>query len=280
MSVHVDHTNEQRAARAFTAQSPVFDAMYGSDPVIRYKRERVRAHVMTHVAPGSRILELNCGTGEDAIFFARHGYRVHATDISDGMLQQLQQKIDGNGVTGLTKEQCSFLQLQQLRDKGPYDAVFSNFGGLNCTGDLHAVVRSVDTLLKPGGTITLILISNFCLWELLLLFRGKFRTATRRFFASGGRSAQVEGRPFKCWYYSAKQVRRMLPGYDVLSTEGLCTLVPPSYIQGFAAKYPGLFSFLARAEKRLAGTWPWRYFGDYVMITSRKIEAPAAAPDL
>ena len=43
-------------------------------------------------AAGS-ILELNAGTGTDAVWFAERGYRVHATDIAEGM----QDKAEGEG---------------------------------------------------------------------------------------------------------------------------------------------------------------------------------------
>ena len=36
---------------------------------------------------GAHILELNCGTGEDALFLARHDMSVVACDASEGMIQ-------------------------------------------------------------------------------------------------------------------------------------------------------------------------------------------------
>ena len=48
-------------------------------------------------------------------------------------------------------ELCSFTELQNLNDKGPYDLIFSNFAGLNCTGELDKVLHSFSPLLKPNG---------------------------------------------------------------------------------------------------------------------------------
>ena len=59
------------------------------DTIIQYKRKRVRDHVLNFLNPNSHILELNAGTGEDAIFFAQQGHTVHATDISDVMQAKL-----------------------------------------------------------------------------------------------------------------------------------------------------------------------------------------------
>ena len=265
--MRIDDTNEELAAKAFTRQSAVFDQLYNGDPVIQYKRHRVRDHLLAHVAPGCSILELNAGTGEDAVYLAGKGYRVHATDISSGMITQLKNKI----THGVTCEVCSFTRLDNLDNKGPYDCIFSNFAGLNCTGDLEKVLTHFEGLLKPGGVVVLVLLPSFCLWETLLMFRGKFKTATRRFFSAKGRKANVEGTSFRCWYYSPRSVIRTLKQqFKVMDVEGLCIIVPPSYIDGFAGKYSRAFSFLCKMEERLKKKWPWRSIGDYYIISLKK----------
>src|SRR5882757_9478960 len=91
--------NEQNAAKAFSEQAPVFDELYSGDLIIQYKRDRVRKHVLGFLNECSNILELNSGTGEDAIFFANLGHTIHATDISEGMQLQLKEKINKAGLT-------------------------------------------------------------------------------------------------------------------------------------------------------------------------------------
>ena len=85
MNDPVNTVNEQAAAKAFGKQAPVFDSQYTADTIIQYKRKRVRDHVLRYLKSKSTILELNAGTGEDAVFFAQNGHTVHATDISDPM---------------------------------------------------------------------------------------------------------------------------------------------------------------------------------------------------
>lgn len=266
------NTNEQMAALAFSGQALIFDQIYGEDTIIRYKRRRVRSHFLSHANPGGHILELNSGTGEDATYFARNGFKVHATDIAEGMQNQL--KIKAASLIGqgqLSTELCSFTQLDSLNNQGPYDAIFSNFGGLNCTGELNDVLRSFDSLLKPGGVATLVIIPPFCLWETLLMLRGKFRTAARRWFASNGRQAKIDGNYFTCWYYTPRYVKKHMPkSFEVIDLEGLCTIVPPSYIAGFAEKHPAVYMRLVRLEDRFKRVFPFRYWGDYFVITIRK----------
>lgn len=264
--------NEERAATAFTKQSVVFDELYSANEIIQYKRERVRKHVQKLLTRNSNILELNCGTGEDATWFAKNGYTAHATDISSGMLNVLQQKIKTSNIESkVSFELCSFTELNKLHDKGPYDLIFSNFAGLNCTDELAKVLLSYSPLLKRNGIVTLVLLSKFCLWEFLLLFKGKFKTAFRRFFSSNGRKAHIEGEYFKCWYYNPSFViRHLKKDFELLSIEGLCTLVPPSYVENFATKYPRAFQFLKSKEDKWKHRWPWRSIGDYYIISLRK----------
>ncbi|MES1224654.1 MAG: methyltransferase domain-containing protein [Bacteroidota bacterium] len=272
MNVQQHHMNEQHAAAAFSRQSVIFDQLYSGDTIVQYKRERVRQHLQTLLKPGSHILELNSGTGEDAIWMAQQGYYVHATDIATGMQEQLLQKVKALGLQQQISNECiSFTQLDKLQQQKKYDHIFSNFAGLNCTGQLDKVLQSFNVLLKPGGTVTLVILPKFCLWEFLLLFKGQFKTAFRRLFSRKGVTAHVEGAYFTCWYYNPSYVIKHLEQqYKLIGIEGLCTIVPPSYMEGFAEKNPRLYNFLQRKEAAYKTKWPWRSVGDYYIISFRK----------
>ena len=263
---------EQAAAAAFSRQAPLFDGLYQEDTIIQYKRQRVREHTGDFLQPGSHILELNAGTGEDALYFAQQGHRVHATDISPAMQEMLHRKIADQGMSSqVTQEICSFTELELLQNQGPFDHIFSNFAGLNCTGRLEKVLDSFQHLLKPGGHVTLVILPKFCLWEFLLLFKGKFKTAFRRFAGRKGARAHIEGAYFRCWYYNPSFVRRRMKArFEVCRLEGLCTLVPPSYLEHFDTKHPKMYRWLVKKEDRWKGRWPWKVTGDYYIITLRK----------
>jgi ubiquinone/menaquinone biosynthesis C-methylase UbiE len=272
MTAAAPQFNEQRAEEAFSRQSVIFDELYSTNTIVNYKRERVHHHVLQYIKPGGTILELNSGTGEDALFFAKQGHTVHATDISFGMQMQLRQKVKKNNMEHLiSNELCSYTQLQNLVNKGPYDHIFSNFAGLNCTGELDTVLTCFSDLLNADGVVTLVVLPKFCLWETLLVFKGKFRTAFRRMFSKNGRMAHLEGTYFTCWYYNPSYIIKHLEHqFELLSVEGLCTIVPPSYIEGFAEKYPSAYSFLKKTEEKLKLSGPWKYIGDYYIISLRK----------
>jgi ubiquinone/menaquinone biosynthesis C-methylase UbiE len=272
MNTQIDQNNERQAAIAFDGQSAIFDELYAGEGIIQYKRNRVREHLLKYLKPGSHILELNAGTGDDAVYLAKIGFRVHATDISRGMQEKLMEKVAFNRLAAsVTNEVCSYTDLPALKNKGPFDCIFSNFAGLNCTGDLDQVLAGFDALLKPDGIVVLVILPRFCLWESLFFLKGKFRTAFRRFFSSNGRKANIDGASFTCWYYSPAYIKRNLQDrFYVLEVEGLCTIVPPSYVDKFPEKYPKIYSYLCKTENRYKNKWPWKYIGDYYIISLRK----------
>lgn len=264
--------HEQQAANAFNKQSSVFDSLYSENIIIQYKRNCVRQHVEKYIAANSNILELNAGTGEDAVYFAQQNHQVHATDIAENMQQVLREKRQHyNLVNNITTELCSFTQLNKLQNKGPYDVIFSNFAGLNCTRDLDKVLTSFSALLKQGAIVTLVLLPPFCLWETLLVLKGDFKTAFRRFNSKQGAPAQIEGVKFTCWYYKPSFVINCMKNdYELLSIEGLCSIVPPSYFENFPYKHKKLFKKLVALENSFKKTWPWKFIGDYYIISFGK----------
>src|SRR5580693_7931070 len=112
--------NEQQVAAAFSKQARSFDDYDAGNTIIHYKRNRVREHVLRYLPASGSILELNAGTGTDAVWFAERGYRVHATDIAPGMAEKLREKVKLRGLeTRVTTELCSFTALGTLRQQGP-----------------------------------------------------------------------------------------------------------------------------------------------------------------
>src|SRR5690348_8612224 len=115
MSEVIKYDTEAAAIEAFSRQAPVFDHIYGNDTIIQYKRKRVRDHIESFLLPHSSILELNAGTGEDAIYFAQKGYYVHATDASERMQTEMLHKIAGTYLERkISHDICSFTRLENL----------------------------------------------------------------------------------------------------------------------------------------------------------------------
>jgi ubiquinone/menaquinone biosynthesis C-methylase UbiE len=260
---------QQKVSAAFSRQSLVFDELDEKNQILAWIRDKVRKHVLSYWKQGEHILELNAGTGLDALFFAQQGFYVHATDNAPGMLAVLSHKVNrlslGNRVTS---QQCSFLELDKIQ--GKYDHIFSNFGGLNCTKKLDEVIHSFSSLLKPGGTATLVIMPPICPWEMLLAFKGNFKIAFRR-LKKNGTPSHLEGIYFNSYYYKPSQVKKMFGlGYKLLSIKGLASLVPPPYLENFPSHFPRVFKRLTSMEDTLGGIWPFNKWADHFIITLQK----------
>jgi len=76
------------AGRAFDSIAETYDQLFTNSKVGRAQRDVVWQRA-AHLFPcGGRILELNCGTGEDAVFLAERGIEVTACDASVLMIHQ------------------------------------------------------------------------------------------------------------------------------------------------------------------------------------------------
>ncbi len=253
--------------RGFSAKALVYDD-YGADhPVILWARAQVREHLMTLVPPSSHVLELAAGTGADAVFLAERGYRVHATDLADGMVAETLRKIETRGLADrLTVQQASFTDLERVTG-GPYDLVFSNFGGLNCLPDLTEMTRGLPGVLKPGGFVTLVIMPPVCPWELVQALRGDFKTAFRRLHPRGV-LARVASAHFMTYYFRPGQVLRALgPAYRRVALRGLSLFSPPSYLEQFSRGYPRLFRRLTEMDERFASLPLLNAMGDFFILT-------------
>jgi ubiquinone/menaquinone biosynthesis C-methylase UbiE len=259
-------TDHQAVRRAFSKQAANYDQADRANSILTGWRERVYQHLDQFLNNGSAILELNAGTGIDALRLAQAGHTVLATDAAPGMVLQLQQKtFDPSAQGRLTALACSYENLEQLPDM-KYDHVFSNFGGLNCCADLELVVRQLTRLLKSGSRITWVIMPPICPWEWLWLLRGKwsaFRRLSRR-----GVMAHLEGEYFMTYYYSLGDVRAQLgPKFTLLKTVGLGAVSPPPASYSFVRRFPLLSRMLNTLDERISGHFPFNLWADHIITT-------------
>jgi ubiquinone/menaquinone biosynthesis C-methylase UbiE len=256
-------------AEAFSRTAEKYDQFADDHPHLTRMRNKVYAHLTHFLQPGARILELNAGTGTDAVHLAQQGFHVHATDIAPGMLGRLTEKIERLGLHDrLTFQQCSFTDLASVTG-GPFDAVFSDLGGLNCVADLSPVIAQLPAILRPGGTVTWVLMPRICLWELALVFTGQFRLATRR-LAHAGTRAHLEGQYFQVYYFDpASIISKFASAYQLLALEGLSVITPTAESKNLARRFPRLYAALSWLDDRLSPLPPFSTWGDFYMLSMR-----------
>jgi SAM-dependent methyltransferase len=245
-----------------------YDATFSHSAVGRRLRARVWALLERWVLRGSvglknqisnpKVLELNCGTGEDALWLAQRGCQVLATDVSAAMVQVAQQKIEQAHLGEKARAQvCGFADVGQLAD-ADFDLVFSNFGGLNCASP--AELRQLGTLIfpkiKPGGQFVAVVMSRFCWQETgYFLLKNRPRTAFRRRSREAIQARLDDQNSVPTWYYAPAEFARFFPDFNLKTAQPIGFWLPPSYLNPFFEKRPRLLRALDFLEKNTAPAW-------------------------
>ncbi|MFC8128343.1 class I SAM-dependent methyltransferase [Streptomyces sp. NPDC057302] len=114
------------------------------------------------LTPGSA-LDLGCGEGGDAIWLARQGWRVTATDISRVALGRAAEHAAQEGVADRVDWQQH--DLGESAPAGSYDLVSAQF--LHSMHDMprEEILRSAAAAVAPGGTLLIVGHMGFPAWD-------------------------------------------------------------------------------------------------------------------
>ncbi|MER5280641.1 class I SAM-dependent methyltransferase [Streptomyces sp. NPDC002809] len=112
--------------------------------------------------PG-RALDLGCGEGADAVWLARLGWQVTATDISRVALDRAAEHGAEAGVA--ERIDWQFHDLGVSFPEGEYDLVSAQF--LHSMGDLprEQILRRAAAAVAPGGVLLIVGHAGFPAWE-------------------------------------------------------------------------------------------------------------------
>lgn len=204
-----------------------------------------------------KILEINCGTGEDAIWLASLGHDVIATDISPAMIEACQQKLEFSNRRQPFFSVCGFDQLDEMFQSESFDLVFSNFAGLNCLDPfkLEQLLVTLNRIIKPAGNLAVVIFGRFCLSEIFYyLVKLKPRHAFRR-WSPGPVVVPLKKGTVQPVYYHP--VKKLMSGnyFSLVTKRPIGFLIPPSYMEALVVKFKNVFNMLSRMEKKTGFSW-------------------------
>ena len=252
------------AAAAFDAAADGFDARFGAWLSVAAQRRAVRRALADAFPPGSRLLEIGGGTGEDAAWLCRRDRSVLLTDPSPTMVRLAARKLGGDAVIALPAE-----RLDRLVESGMlFDGAFSNFAALNCVAELAPVGESLARLVRPGGKVALVLFGRFSPGEILVeLARGRFRNAIRRFRRVA--PAAIGGNSFTVRYHGSREIRRaMAPWFRPAGRTAIGLFVPPSSAEPWISRHPRLLASLEAADRLCARRLA--LLGDHILFVFQR----------
>lgn len=149
---------DKRAARIremFARVAPRYDLLNHllSGSLDRIWRRRLARSLAAVLAPGSRILDLCCGTGDQSEALRRRGFRVVAADFCLPMLALARPKFARDRGPRPEPLNADALALP-LPDAG-FDAATVSFG-LRNVADLDGALAELARVVRPGGELAVL----------------------------------------------------------------------------------------------------------------------------
>jgi SAM-dependent methyltransferase len=257
---------------AFDSVAPDYDGPRGNNALIQEMRAEMWRWLDATFTSASRLIDLGCGTGLDAIRMARRGHFVTAIDWSPLMVERTRERAMREALGAQVQALAvGGQELQLLDGTGSYDGVYSDLGPLNCVPDLTEVSRQCARLLRPDGRLVFTVVGRICPWEIAhYLRRGKWARATVR-FARDVVPVHLNRHTIWTRYYGPREFYRAFRAQFTLEQyRGLCLFAPPPYLTRLRERYPRCHTTLWQLDRHTAG-WPLlRAMGDHFLIVMRR----------
>ncbi len=262
-------------ARAFDAIAPDYDRLYGpeANQVMAWMREENLEILQSTFAPGDNLLEIGCGTGDEAVTLAKIGCRVTATDISPAMVAITREKAAAEGLS----EQVNVIvlpagRLEELQSPGAFDGGFASFGSLNCEPNISDLAASLASFLKKGAFFVCSFMPPVSPFEFAWFMAHARPVKALRRMNPGWQLTNIAGRDgvrakVQIRYLSTRAVRRAFtPHFTERRTISLGLFLPPPYLDALYRKRKRLWQNLAPLEKGVRERRPWNSMGDHIIM--------------
>lgn len=269
----IDTQSRLRDTRAaFDSVAADYDGPRGNNELIQDMRDEMWRWLDRTFAPGSRLIDLGCGTGLDAVHLAKQGHRITATDWSPGMIASTEARARREAVSPQVR---TFVlgahELGRLEGDHSFDGAYSNLGPLNCVPDLTEVSKECARLLKPGAALVFTVIGRLCPWEVVHYTWRRRWPRVRVRFARGVVPVGMNAHTIWTRYYTPREFYRAFArDFTLDHYRGLCVFAPPPYLTWLREEHPRLYAGAWWIDRRTAH-WPLlRSIGDHFLIVMRR----------
>jgi ubiquinone/menaquinone biosynthesis C-methylase UbiE len=255
----------------FDAAALSYDTLFTHSNIGKAQRLAVYSNITPFLESKKwdTILEVNCGTGEDAIWLSKFSNKILATDQSSKMIEIAMSKVKNQNNINFQVLDCN--EIDQINE--PIDLIFSNFGGLNCLDslELKKFIKNSRSILVPNGKIIMVVMPKNTIWEqfyFLLKFEWKKIFRRKKEFSN----VLVENSIVKTYYYNSNEIINWSKeNYNFVSKFPIGFFVPPSYLEPFAKRNSFFFKGLVQLDLLVKKLSFLSNFADhYLLILEKK----------
>lgn len=226
-----------------------YDTEFTTSPIGVLQRNRVYHYLKPLLGSNTRVLEVNCGTGHDAIHLAPMVKSYLATDASREMVKICRQKHEAKLLSNLTFAVMDLKDLSFTTDHH-FDLLLSNFGGLNCLSpsQLKNFSNAIQPFMASGARLVLVVMPKKC-WIENAWYKLRKDTRIYRRNTVEGVATEVSGTSFYTYYYSPADIAEIFEGgFIVRKIKPIGLFIPPSYLNPLFKKRKWLLRCLYLLE--------------------------------
>jgi SAM-dependent methyltransferase len=229
---------------------------------------------------GQTVFEIGCGTGIDALWLARFGLDVVATDISQEMVEVTKKKAKVEGLSD--RIQVAKLRASEIgllaREYGEesFGGGYCHAGALNMEPALERVPGQISQLVHRGGAFVCSIINKISLFELLfypvvLRPRKAFRRLGNVVPIPISRESPLNRYVVPARFYSPREVAGLFhPDFSLEALQGLQILLPPANLSMYYVALGPVFAGLEAVERRISRLPPMNAWGQHSILTFRR----------
>jgi SAM-dependent methyltransferase len=213
----------------------------------------------------------------DAVHLASRGVAVHATDVSQRMLDAAVARVDLAGANDLV----TIVRLDNglVGEAGwstpidgvlPFDGAYADFGALNTLPDVSRLLRGLAAVLRPNATLIAVVMGPLCPWEVAWhLAHREPAAAVRRWRRRS--IARAGGRSMRVWYPSARRfIDDARPWFAAVRVGGIGVALPPTGLAAAMERRRWLLDALLPLERRLGRLRIGAWLADHWILELRR----------
>ncbi len=265
--------NYKNSKLVWDSLADAYDERFNHPYINQYMRKISQECLIKYFNKSSHLLEIGCGTGDEAIFFARKNKKVTAIDISPKMIEIAKSKAMKENV----EKNIDFYAIPVEKLKSipniKYNGIYSSFGTLNLVSNLTTLAKTLENVMSPSSYFIASVMNKYCLFEIFyFLVHGKLKQAFRRISKD---SVPVRLNPklpsLNCHYYSPTYFYYHFKKYfSLVEVCALPFLIQAPYIDTVQKFVRNILYKMLFLDKKLSKIFPFNRFGDHFIIVMKK----------
>lgn len=225
-------------------------------------------------SPGQNILEIGCGTGTESIEMIKHGCNLTLTDISFQMLKIASDKISKlENLAHDRKPKFINLPAEYIDSfKVKFDGAYASFGVLNCVSDINLFFQKLYNALKPNSYFITSVINRWYWGDFIFFALGITNYLRKRL--KGWGYITLDGKEYDAIarYYSLKDIKNFSKDFfSIKKCFALSFLLPPPYLKPTERLPDGFFNLLMKIESLIYHRFPFKYFGEQIVVVLQRL---------